>query len=80
MKITLYHSPFCPRCRAARNCLMELLNNRKEIELEEIDVFRHPFRAWTDGIRMFPAVKIEEKVVSGFFLGKEKLQKIIDEG
>jgi glutaredoxin len=79
MKITFYHSPLCPRCRAARKNLLGILENRREIEFEEIDVLCHPLKTLSDGIRIFPALKFEERVLSGFFLSKEKIRSFLNQ-
>jgi len=79
MKITFYRSPFCPRCYLTRKVLQEIIYNNKEIELEEIDVIAHPLRTWRDGIRIFPALKIGKRTLSGIFLGRKILQAFINE-
>ncbi len=79
MKITFYHSSLCPRCRAVRKTLLEILDNRREIELEELDVFCHPLKTWSDGIRIFPALRIGEKFLSGFFLSRKKIQSFLNQ-
>ena len=78
MKITFYHSSLCPRCFFTRRMLLELIH-RKEIELEEIDILAHPMKTWLDGIRIFPAIKAGDRILSGVFLGREKMESFINE-
>jgi glutaredoxin len=79
MKVIFYGSSFCPRCHITRKALLEIISGNKGIELEEIDVFSHPLRTWSDGIRIFPALKINERILSGVFLGRQKIQAFINE-
>jgi hypothetical protein len=79
MKIILYRSALCPRCHFARKALIEIATSIENIELEEIDVFSNPLRAWSDGIRVFPALKIGDRVLGHIFLTREKMEKFINE-
>jgi glutaredoxin len=79
MKITLYRSSLCPRCLFTRKILMEIIHRNKAIEVEEIDILAHPLKAWSDGVRIFPALKIGNRILSGVFLGREKMETFINE-
>jgi glutaredoxin len=78
MKITFYHSSLCPRCRFTRRILLELIHC-KDIELEEIDILAHPLKSWSEGIRIFPALKKGDRILSGIFLGREKMKTFIND-
>jgi glutaredoxin len=77
MKITFYRSALCPRCLYTRRILLDIIRGNKEIELEEIDILAHPLKSWMDGIRIFPALKINDRILSGVFLGREKIKAFI---
>jgi hypothetical protein len=79
MKVTFYGSVLCPRCHFAHRELLEILHNDKEIDVEEIDVLVHPLKTWSDGIRIFPALKIGDRILSGIFLGRNSMETFIDE-
>ncbi len=79
MKITFYHSSLCPRCRATRKILLRMVGDNRELELEEIDVLRHPLAAWSDGIRIFPALKIGDRMLAGVLLGEKKIKAFLQE-
>jgi hypothetical protein len=48
------------------------------MELEVVDVLMHPLTAWKDGIRIFPAVKIEDEVLCGFLVAPSKVRRFIE--
>ena len=79
MKVTFYGSVLCPRCHFAHRMLLEILHNDGEIEVEEIDVLAHPLKTWSDGIRIFPALKIGDRILSGIFLGRKMIETFINE-
>lgn len=79
MKITFYRSALCPRCFVTHRILLEIIQGNKDMEVEEIDILSHPLKTWSDGIRIFPALKIDERILSGVFLGREKMESFINE-
>ena len=79
MKITFYGSSFCPRCHFARKVLLEMAHGNRKIEIEEIDVVAHPLRTWSDGIRIFPALKTDTTILSGIFLSRKKIATFIED-
>ena len=78
MKITLYRSWLCPRCYMAKKYLGEIRKLYPALEIEEVDCLSQPARAFRDGIRMIPAVKIGEAQLSGLYLTKAQLNSFID--
>ncbi len=79
MKITFYGSNLCPRCHITRRILFDLTSGYDDREIEEVDVLRHPLRAWSDGIRLFPALKIGGRILSGVWIGRKKIQAFLNE-
>ena len=77
--ITLYRSAICPRCHMARKHLIGLQKQYGEFFIEEVDIMVNPLRTWQDGIRMIPALKIDDKILSGLYLGREAIEKFITE-
>ena len=75
MKITFYGSPLCPRCRFAQKILQEMAH--QGMEIEKIDVVSHPLKAWSNGIRIFPALKIGDDILSGIFLSRKRMETFI---
>jgi glutaredoxin len=77
MVVTLYRSAFCPRCHLARKYLFNIISQKPEIQVEEVDVFASPVRTWREGIRMFPALKIDNHILSGVLLSKENIANFV---
>lgn len=79
MKITLYKSSFCPRCYLARKSLEELAAARPDIELECVDILTSPRRAIKDGVKMIPAIKAGERILSGLYLNRKSIAAFLKE-
>lgn len=79
MRITLYKSSLCPRCHLAKKALLELTENRPEFEVELVDILTSPRRTLQDGIRMIPALKIGERLLSGVYLKKAAIARFLDD-
>ena len=77
MKITFYGSALCPRCHFAHKILLEMANGNQKMEIEKIDVVAHPLRTWSDGIRIFPALKVGDDILSGIFLSRKRVETFI---
>jgi len=77
MHVTLYKSALCPRCHMARKYLMEIISEDPEVCLQEIDVMTAPRQSWIDGIRMIPALKIDNHILSALYLGKSAIAEFI---
>ena len=75
--ITFYRSNLCPRCYLARKYLRQLASTDSSLRIEEVDGLLSPRRAWQDGIRMIPAVKIGDQVLSGLYLSKDAIAAFI---
>lgn len=73
MKITLYHSRWCPRCRQASGFLEHIVQTRDDLEIERVDILHHPLQAWQAGIRMIPALTCGRETLSGLTLSREAI-------
>ncbi len=79
MKITFYSSKLCPRCYMARRSLKEICNSDEQFEIEEIDILQQPKRTWQAGIRMIPALQVDNEILSGAYLTKLQILRFIQE-
>lgn len=79
MHIILYKSFSCPRCHMARKHLKEITKMDDSITISEIEILHHPLQTWQEGIRMIPALKIENKLLSGLYLGRKMIEDFINE-
>ena len=59
--------------------LTKLREQYPHVKVEEKDVVLHPAQAWNDGIRMIPALKSGDKILSGIFLSDEQITNFIKE-
>lgn len=66
----------------AKKALDELIAERPDTtySLEEVEIMQHPLRAIKDGIRLIPALKSGDRMISGVLLGKEKIAAFLDTG
>lgn len=79
MHISLYKSSFCPRCYVAQKYLLKITAQHPEITVEIIDVAAAPRRSWNDGIRMVPALKIDNHILSALFISKDNICDFINQ-
>jgi hypothetical protein len=59
--------------------LLATIEGRTDIEIIEVDILAHPLQTWSDGIRMFPALKIGDRILSGITLDRKKIRPFIQE-
>ena len=55
-----------------------IVGNYSDISIESIEVTTSPLKAWTEGVRMIPALRIGENTLSGLFLSSEQIRSFID--
>ncbi|PLX95144.1 MAG: hypothetical protein C0620_04590 [Desulfuromonas sp.] len=79
MLITFYRTAVCPRCFLAHRLLKKIVEQDPQLELETVEVTTNAFNSWNEGIRMVPALKIGEDVLSGLFLDEQRMKKFIDQ-
>jgi len=77
MHITFYRSALCPRCHLAKRYLTEITSRMQEIDVEYVNIVSAPLRAWNDGIRMVPALKIDTRILSGMLLSRDNIADFI---
>lgn len=61
----------------ARRFLNEITGKDEAITISEIEILQHPLQTWQDGIRMIPAIKIDDKLLSGIYLNKKTIEAFI---
>ncbi len=64
-KVVYYKSIICPRCIPTNRLITRLKQAYPEIEVEEIEVLRHPGRARRDGIRGIPTIIVGPHRIHG---------------
>ncbi len=62
----------------AKKALDELLTDRPDILLEEVEILSSPLRALKNGVKLIPALKSGEEQISGIFLSKGKIKAFIE--
>ena len=55
-----------------------MLQDNPDIEMETIAVATNAIRTWKAGIRMIPAFKIGDDILSGLLLSEEKIREFIE--
>jgi len=59
--------------------LTKLQEEDPDIEIIKTDVVTNPLQTWKNGIRMIPALKYGDKILSGITLSKKEIKQFIDE-
>lgn len=59
--------------------LTKLQEEDPNLEITKIDIVTNPLQTWKNGIRMFPALKNGDKILSGILLSGKEIRKFIDE-
>lgn len=59
--------------------LTRLLKDHPDIEIEKVDILTHPLQVWNDGIRMIPALKNGDTILSGIMLAKKDIHNFIEQ-
>lgn len=77
MHITLYKSILCPRCHLARKYLFEIAACDPAIKVDEVDILTAPRQSWNDGIRLIPALRIDDHILSAMFMSKTTIADFI---
>jgi glutaredoxin-related protein len=78
MQITFFKSRFCPRCAIARHYLYKLAENDPTLDIHEIDVLLHPLQTFQQKIRMIPAIKKEQRILSGLILTQQQIDAFLN--
>jgi len=64
----------------AKKHLLDLQKEYGGFSIEEVDIMTNPIKSWQAGIRMIPALKIDDKSLSGLYLSREAIKKFISKG
>ncbi len=57
--------------------LKKLNNELGNLDIQEVDVLRHPRTALQAGITMIPALQMGEQRISGLFLSEQKIRDFL---
>ncbi len=77
MRIVFYKSVLCPRCFLAKKHLLAVCSAHPHLQIEEVELVTSPLRTWRDGIKMVPALKVGDNVLSGLYLSKEAITDFV---
>lgn len=61
----------------AQKYLRQIALDDSAISIEEVDVLLSPGRAWKEGVRMIPALQIDNDLKSALYLNKESIMEFI---
>jgi len=61
----------------AKKALDELLTDRDDIQLEEVEILSNPLRTLKDGVKFIPTLKSGQERLSGILLSSEKIKAFI---
>lgn len=79
IKLELFYSPYCPRCRKARNRLRSVVNSWPGscFELCELSVVDELERAVAVGVQQTPALAIDGELIVGPLPSLDLLQTLL---
>lgn len=79
IKLELFYSPYCPRCRKARERVRSIATNWPAgcLEVHELDVVKELDRAVTRGVMQTPALAIDGELVVGPLPSLDSLQTLL---
>ncbi len=61
----------------ARKALDELIKDRKDVEIENVEIITNPLRALKDGIKIIPTLTICDEKLSGILLSSSKIEQFL---
>ena len=77
MLISFYHISLCPRCALARKHLKDLIGNSYDTSVIEVNILRQPSKARKNRIRMVPAIKYGDDLISGVLLSRASIRQFL---
>jgi hypothetical protein len=77
MRLVFYKSKLCPRCFLARKHLLDLCSKHSHLQVEEVELMTSPLRTLRDGIKMVPALRVGNNVLSGIYLSKKAITDFV---
>lgn len=73
MHMIFYKSMFCLRCLYVSKVLKRLMREYSDLTVETVDIGQQPSRAWEVGIRLIPALQIQDERIASFLLTRKKI-------
>jgi len=73
MTLTLYRTALCPRCKKAQRILQHLLPHYPNFDLNIVEIATQPIKSFRAGVRMIPALRCEEEILSGIILDEKRI-------
>lgn len=61
----------------AKKVLDELLVNRDDVQLEEVEIMTNPLRTLKDGVKFIPTLKCGNEQLSGILLNRDKIEAFL---
>lgn len=79
LRLEFFYSPYCPRCRQAREHLRSIAADwpAGELSLSELDVLQHLDRAVAAGVLRTPALAINGELVAGPVPARRRLESML---
>lgn len=77
MDIIFYRSRLCPRCFLVKRQLLTICKEHPQFQIEEVEILASPLRAFKDGVKMVPALKVGDDILSGIYLSKNKIIEFV---
>ncbi|MDY0212468.1 MAG: thioredoxin family protein [Desulfuromonadaceae bacterium] len=78
MIVNFYRTALCPRCNKAEQILQRLMPEYPQLELGTIEVATRPVETFRAGIRMIPALKCGDEILSGVLLKEEQIREFLN--
>lgn len=59
--------------------LTKLQRKYPDLDIERVDIVTNPKRAWNDGVRMIPALKAGDNILTGLLLSSERVREFVEQ-
>jgi glutaredoxin len=79
VKITLYRTALCPRCKKVEQTLHQMMPEFPDLDLDIVEVATRPIESFRAGVRMIPALKCEEEILSAVFLDETRIRDFLEQ-
>ncbi|MGC9519278.1 MAG: hypothetical protein ACP5FP_06440 [Desulfuromonadaceae bacterium] len=78
MMIMLYRTALCPRCKKAEQTVQRLRSEYPNLKLDIVEIAARPIESFRAGVRMIPALKCGDEILSGVFLNETRIRDFIE--
>jgi glutaredoxin len=78
VKITLYRTALCPRCKKAEQTVQRLRSEYPDMKLNIVEIAARPIESFRAGVRMIPALKCGDEILSGVFLDETRIRDFLE--